>query len=65
MGGGETSLWLSREASQELAAEGFSPHHLERLMGLAAVVTGDGVVKTVLVVRKSGRGKRRYRRGAK
>lgn len=63
--GGDTSLWLSREGAKELAAEGVSRHHVDRLKGLAAVVTRDGVVKTVLVVRKSGRGKRRYRRGAK
>lgn len=63
VGGGDVSLTLSKDAIEELAAEGVPVARRDKLKRLAVVVTTDGVVKTCMVIRKSGRNRRRYRRG--
>lgn len=63
VGGGDVSLTLSKDAIEELAVEGVPMACRDKLKRLAVVVTTDGVVKTCLVIRKSGRNWRRYRRG--
>lgn len=65
VGDGAVSITMSRQAIAELKAEGVPPAKLSKLDKLAVVMTDDGMVKTVMVLRNSGRDKRRYRRGVK
>lgn len=62
VGGGAVSLTMSRGAINEMAVEGVRVPSCDKLSRLAVVVSSDGTVKTVLVMRKSGRSARRYRR---
>lgn len=63
VGGGDVCLSASRAAVDEMAAEGVPAPMRGRMKDLAVVMASDGVLKTCLVIRKSGRGGRRYRRG--
>ena len=48
VGGGCTAISLSRNEAARLRRTGYYPAMLERLVGLTAVVSGDGQVVTVL-----------------
>lgn len=63
VGGGAVSVTLGSAAADELVAEGMPSTRVDRLRDLAVVVSRDGDIVTCMVLRKSGRGKRRYRHG--
>lgn len=63
VGGGASSYTLTRAMAAGLAAEGVPAAAIERLPLRVVVVAGDGRVVTVAVLRRSGRGQRRYRHG--
>ena len=65
VGGGAVSIALGSTGAEELLAEGVLPARVDRLRDLAVVVSRDGDIVTCMVLRKSGRGKRRYRHGLK
>lgn len=63
VGGGDVSITVSRSTVLELVALGLRSDWGEKLGRLAVVVTKNGTVKTCAIIRQSGRGGRRYRRG--